>query len=405
LSQKSNVPSIGPVEQVILLALLSSLIALSIDSMLPALSFIERDLDVLDPNGRQFIIGTTFIGMAFGMLIYGPISDSTGRKLPIFGGIIIFLIGCLLSIFAQSFETMLLGRFLQGLGAASPRVVSIALIRDQYSGREMARFTSLVMTVFILVPVLAPALGQLVLTFANWRYIFAVMFALGVLALLWFMFRQKETLLPANRKRFSATNLITAVLEVVKTPISLGYMILSGFVFAAFLSFLTMSQQIFQDQYGVGENFPLYFGCLALSFGCSSFVNSSLVMRFGMKNLITNALWSFVLLSVAYLGYALYTNGHPPLASLMGFLILIFFCVAILFGNINAQAMEPLGHIAGVASAVVTAGSTFISVILGTIVAQSYNGTILPLVIGFSCFGFLSLMVMYMTNSRVIDTA
>jgi DHA1 family bicyclomycin/chloramphenicol resistance-like MFS transporter len=397
----SRSPSVGPIEQVILLALLSSLIALSIDSMLPALAHIERDLGVFDPNGRQFIIGATFVGMGVGMLIYGPISDSIGRKGPIFLGIGTFLIGCLLSVFATSFEVMLVGRFLQGLGAAGPRVVSIALIRDQYEGREMARFTSLVMTVFILVPVLAPALGQSILFVATWRSIFGAMFALGLIAMVWFLFRQKETLPKSKRVRFSANRLALSVIEIVKTPVSLGYTILSGFIFAAFLSFLTMSQQIFQDQYDVGELFPLYFGTLALSFGGASLANSALVMKLGMRNLIGKALWTFVLISVSYLGFAIVTAGHPPLWSLVVFLMSIFFCVGILFGNINAQAMEPLGHIAGVASAFVTSMSTFISVILGTIVAQSYNGTILPLVIGFSVFGLISLMIMYITNSKL----
>uniref|UniRef100_UPI0026147945 multidrug effflux MFS transporter n=1 Tax=uncultured Kiloniella sp. TaxID=1133091 RepID=UPI0026147945 len=394
-------PSIGPIEQVILLALLSSLIALSIDSMLPALAHIERDLGVIDPNGRQFILGATFVGMGIGMLIYGPLSDSIGRKGPIYLGIGIFLIGCLLSTFATSFEVMLLGRFLQGLGAAGPRVVSIALIRDQYSGREMARFTSLVMTVFILVPVLAPALGQTVMLVASWRAIFGAMFALGIMAFVWLMFRQTETLAPENRRRFSASRLGIASMEVLTNPTSLGYTILSGFVFASFLSFLTMSQQIFQDQYNVGELFPVYFGSLALSFGGASLANSALVMRLGMKNLIAKALWTFVGISISYLAVAFVYNGHPPLWSLVVFMLCIFFCVGILFGNINAQAMEPLGHIAGVASAVVTSVSTFISVIFGTLVAQSYNGTIMPLVIGFSVFGLISLTIMYITNSKI----
>ncbi|MBO6827665.1 MAG: multidrug effflux MFS transporter [Sneathiella sp.] len=404
MSQNSAAPRIGRVEQVILLALLSSLIALSIDSMLPALSYIVTDLQVTDPNGRQLVVGATFVGMAFGMLIYGPISDSTGRKFPIFAGILIFMVGCLLSIFSENYTMMLIGRFLQGLGAASPRVVSIALIRDEYSGREMAKFTSLVMTVFILVPVLAPALGQIVLLMASWRYIFVAMFVLGLIALVWFAFRQRETLLQEHRVPFTASRLGIAALEVFKNRISRGYMILSGFVFAAFLSFLTMSQQIFQDQYGVGEMFPVYFGCLALAFGGASFTNSTLVMRLGMINLIRRALWTFTTISVAFLGFCLFNDGHPNIWLLMAFLLAIFFCVGILFGNINAQAMEPLGHIAGVASAVITAGSTFMSVLLGSFVAQAYNGTVLPLVIGFSAYGLISLMVFYLTNAKNVDS-
>ncbi|WP_199899310.1 MFS transporter [Sneathiella glossodoripedis] len=219
--------------------------------------------------------------------------------------------------------------------------------------------------------------------------------------MIWFLFRQKETLPKSKRVRFSFARLAVAATEIIKTPVSMGYTILSGFVFAAFLSFLTMSQQIFQDQYGVGELFPLYFGTLALSFGGASFANSALVMKLGMRNLIAKALWTFVTLSVSYLAFAIFTSGHPPLWSLVLFLMSIFFCVGILFGNINAQAMEPLGHIAGVASAFVTSMSTFISVILGTLVAQSYNGTVLPLLIGFSTFGMISLMIMYLTNAKI----
>lgn len=392
---------IGYVEQVILLALVTSLIALSIDAMLPALSFIERDLQIQDPNGRQYIIGALFAGMAFGMLFYGPISDSLGRKKPIYVGFTIFLVGCLLSIFSPSYELMLFGRFLQGLGAAGPRVVSMAMIRDEYEGRAMAKFMSLVMTVFILVPVLAPGIGQLILFVSDWRGIFWMIFALGAFTYIWFALRQQETLSKGDRMHFSVERLFLAVKEVVTTPVSLGYTILAGFVFSGFLSYLAMSQQIFQDQYGVGEMFPVYFGTLALAIGGASLVNSTLVMKLGMQNLITKALWALSVLSASYLVLAVFMQGHPPLWSLMLFLLVTFFCFGILFGNMNAMAMEPLGHIAGVGSAIVTSVSTLQSAILGTLIAQTYDGTILPLVISFTGFGLISLMVMYITNSRI----
>ncbi len=390
-------PAIGYVEQVILLALLSSLIALSIDAMLPALSLIEKDLAIQDPNDRQYIISVLFAGMATGMLVYGPISDSTGRKLPIYIGFVIFIIGCLLSILATDFNTMLIGRFLQGLGAAGPRVVSMALIRDEFEGRAMAKFMSLVMTVFILVPVLAPGLGQLVLFVAGWEAIFAGMLVLGVVAFVWFFFRQRETLPKAKRVRFSLDRLILASKEVLTTPASLGYMILAGFVFSAFLSYLSMSQQIFQDQYGVGDMFPVYFGILALAIGGASLVNSALVMKLGMQNLIGKALWTLTIISVLYLGYSFSADGQPPFWSLITFLFLAFFCFGILFGNINALAMEPLGHIAGVGSAIVSAVSTLQAAFFGSLISQAYDGTILPLLISFTGYGLISIMVMYLT--------
>ena len=201
---------LGFVEQVILLALMISMVALSIDVMLPALFNISQDLHAEHPNDRQYIIAAVFLGLAIGQLFYGPLSDSTGRKPAIYIGFGLFLIGCLLSIFAENFTVMLIGRLLQGLGVASPRIVSLALIRDQYEGREMARFVSLVMTVFILVPVLAPALGQLILIFAEWRMIFVALFILGLATLIWFSLRQEETLAVENRAR-----LLLEVLEGV----------------------------------------------------------------------------------------------------------------------------------------------------------------------------------------------
>ncbi len=231
--------SVGYIEQVALLALISSMIAFSIDAMLPALAHIEQDLMVLDPNGRQYVIGALFIGMAVGMLFYGPISDSTGRKGPIYVGFSIFLVGCLLSVFAEDFGTMLFGRFLQGLGAAGPRVVSMALIRDKFAGRDMARFMSLVMTVFILVPVLAPGMGQIILFIASWRSIFGAMFGIGAFALLWFAFRQPETLDKTKRVHLSFGRLLLASREVLTHPVSLGYTILSGLIFSASTSLPT----------------------------------------------------------------------------------------------------------------------------------------------------------------------
>ncbi|MEH6402852.1 MAG: multidrug effflux MFS transporter [Sneathiella sp.] len=392
--------TIGYIEQVTLLALISSLIALSIDAMLPALALIEQDLNVIDPNGRQYVISMLFLGMAVGMLFYGPISDSTGRKGPIYTGFAIFLIGCVLSITAENFTVMLIGRFLQGLGAAGPRVVSMALIRDQYSGRHMARFMSLVMTVFILVPVLAPGLGQLILFVADWRAIFVAMAVMALIAFFWFMIRHPETLEKSKRVHFSFDRLLLASKEVVTNRTSLGFTIISGFVFSAFLGYLSTSQQIFQDQYGVGDQFPIYFGALAIAVGGASLTNSAMVVRLGMKNLISKALWAFTILSICFLLYAISEAGHPPLWVLMIFLFITFFCFGILFGNLNALAMEPLGHIAGVASAIITCVSTLQSVTFGTLVAQSYDGTILPLVIGFSTFGMISLILMYFTNSR-----
>ncbi|MDF2367574.1 multidrug effflux MFS transporter [Sneathiella sp.] len=388
---------LGFAEQIILLALMISMVALSIDVMLPALFDISHDLHADDPNDRQYVVAAVFLGLAIGQLFYGPISDSTGRKTAIYFGFGLFLIGCLLSIFAPNFTIMLIGRLLQGLGVASPRIVSLALIRDQYEGREMARFVSLVMTVFILVPVLAPALGQFILFFAEWRMIFVVLFALGLATLIWFGLRQEETLPVEKRAPLSLKRIWRAVKEVIYTRAAFGFTMVGGFIFSAFLGYLTMSQQIFQDQYDVGEMFAVYFGVLALALGAASFMNARLVMRFGMRKLSYHALVVLTILSILFMVYAYMCDGHPPLWTLVSFFMVIFFCIGILFGNFNAMAMEPLGHIAGVAAAVIGSITTFVSMGIGTVIAQLYDGTVFPLIASFAVLGALSLAAMAWT--------
>ena len=380
-------------EFVALMALMTSLVALSIDAMLPALSEIGQDLGVERENSTQLVVSVLFIGMAVGQMFYGPISDSTGRKSAIYVGFGLFIAGSILALVSTSFTALLAGRVLQGLGAAGPRIVSVALIRDQYAGREMARVMSFVMTVFILVPVIAPSLGQVILLIASWRAIFGLFLVLALITLTWFGLRQPETLLPAQRTPFSLGRIMRAIGEVLRNRIAFGYTLTAGVVFGAFLGYLNSSQQIFQLQYGLGKLFPLYFGILAISLGCASFANGKLVMRFGMRFLAKSALMMVCALSTVFFVMAFMWAGHPPLWLFMFYFIVAFFGVGILFGNLNAMAMEPLGHIAGVGAAVVGSLSTFISLILGAIIGQLYNGTVLPLVGGFAVLSAISLVI------------
>jgi DHA1 family bicyclomycin/chloramphenicol resistance-like MFS transporter len=386
--------SLGFGEFVALAAMMTSLVALSIDVMLPALPEIGQELGVLRANDNQLIISMLFLGMAVGQMVYGPLSDSTGRKPAIYGGFGLFILGCLLCLLAPSFPVMLAGRLLQGIGAAGPRIVTVALVRDQYQGRAMARVMSFVMTVFILVPVIAPALGQGLLSIAHWRAIFGVYLALALITVSWFALRQPETLLPNRRVPFSLERIVAAIREILANRIALGYTITAGLISGAFLGYLNSAQQIFQKQYGLGAQFPLYFAILALALGSASFVNARLVMRYGMRLLAGRALIIISGNSIIFWGVAFALNGRPPLWALMIYLLVSFFCIGILFGNLNALAMEPLGHIAGVGAAVVGALSTLISMVLGTLIGQRYDGTILPLVGGFMILGLAAGMVM-----------
>jgi DHA1 family bicyclomycin/chloramphenicol resistance-like MFS transporter len=386
-------------EFVILVSFMSSLAALAIDAMLPALPQIGSDLNVQNGNDRQLVVSVLFLGLAVGQLFFGPWSDNIGRKPAIYAGYALFIAGSLLSVFANNFTMMLMGRLLQGVGISSPRAVTLALVRDRYAGRAMARVMSFVMSVFILVPMLAPTFGQAILMFSGWRAIFLSFMLMAIVTLIWFALRMPETLAPENRSAFSLRQIFSTIRVIFKIRITLGYTITTGLILGMFLGYLNSTQQIFQEQYALGASFPLYFAVLSLSQGMASLANTRAVMRFGMRYLVGRSLFFIFGLSILALGIALLTAGHPPLWILMLYLMLTFFGIGILFGNMNALAMEPLGHLAGIGAAVVGSLSTLISMILGTMIGRSYNGTILPLVTSIVILTGLSIFVVRWTES------
>jgi DHA1 family bicyclomycin/chloramphenicol resistance-like MFS transporter len=259
---------------------------------------------------------------------------------------------------------------------------------------------SFVMAVFILVPVVAPAFGQAILMVGHWRWIFGVLLIIVMLIGIWFAWRQPETLSPDSRTPFSLATIGRAIQEAVTHRMVFGYTIAIGLVFGAFIGYLNSAQQVFQEQYGLGTLFPLYFALLALSLGCAFIANSRLVMRFGLHEISFLALKSIVALSIVFFGVATITDGQPPLWSLTLYFILTFFGLGILFGNLNALAMKPLGHIAGVGAAVVGSLSTFISLLLGTFIGQCYDGTVLPMIGGFAIYSITAIMVMRWVESK-----
>ena len=399
LSTKQKVdPSFA--EFVIIISLMMSLTALSIDAMLPALPQIGGELQVQSANGPQLVVSALFLGLALGQLFFGPLSDSTGRKPAIYSGLSLFVVGSLISVFAVNFPMMLAGRLVQGAGVSAPRAVGLALVRDRYEGRAMAQVMSFVMTVFILVPMIAPTLGQALLFVAGWRSIFGVFILLALITLLWFALRMPETLALEDRASFSLRRILSATREIFHIRPAIGYTVTAGLISGAHLGYLSSAQQIFQEQYQLGELFPIVFAIIAFAIGFASFLNARLVMRFGMRLLVRRSLIVIIGLSIVALGIALFTRGQPPLWLLMIYLMLTFFCVGILFGNQNALAMEPLGRIAGIGAAVVGALSTFLSVPAGTIIGQSYNGTIIPLVAGIAILASVSLLVVRWIEQR-----
>ena len=379
-------------EFVALMALIMSLGALAADAMLAALPFIGDDFGVQSGNSTQWVVSAFFLGLAIGQMFFGPLSDSVGRKPAIYAGLVLFMLGCLLSIVATDFPTMLAGRALQGICVAAPRTVSIALIRDQYEGRAMARIMSFVMTVFILVPVAAPALGQAILFVAGWRAIFVFFVALAIVALTWFAVRQPETLPVDRRNTLSFGSIGRAIVEVCTNRAAFSNAVAAGFIFAGLIGYLTSAQQIFQDTYELGALFPAFFAILPIAIGCASISNARLVMRFGMRLLAGRALIALTGLSAAFFVLGAAMSGQPPLWVFIIYGIATFFCLGILFGNLVAMSMEPLGHIAGVGAAVVSSLTGFTSLVLGSAIGLSYDGTVLPLVGGFAMLGAVALI-------------
>jgi DHA1 family bicyclomycin/chloramphenicol resistance-like MFS transporter len=373
------------------MATLTALVALSIDTALPALPLIGETLGAGRVNDNQLVISFLFLGLGLGQLVYGPVSDTTGRKPAVYWGLGLYIAGTLLGLLSQTMPQMLAGRFLQGVGAAGPRTISIAIVRDAFEGRVMARVMSLIMAVFILVPVVAPTIGQAILAVSGWRAIFGVYLAVAVVAIAWFGLRQEETLPRHRRIPFSVERMAGAAREVVTHRLALGYTLAAGCVYGAFLGYLTSAQQILQQQYALGTRFPVYFAVLAIAIGGASFVNARLVVRHGMRKMSAWSLRLICTVSIVFTAIAAAASGHPPLLALMLYLMVSFFGIGLLFGNLNSLAMQPLGHIAGTGSAVVGGGAMLISLVVGTAIGQSYNGTVLPLVGGFALASALAI--------------
>ena len=374
-------------EFVPMVALLMALSALATDAMLPALPGIGQDLGAASRNDVQLVVTVFFLGVGLGPLLFGPLSDSIGRRRAIVAGLTLFMTGCVISVFAPSFEVMLLGRALQGVGAAGPRIVATALARDQYEGRLMARIMSLVMAVFILVPMIAPAIGQGILLIADWRWIFIALFGVAGVSGTWLLLRQPETLKPEHRLPFSPGVILRSAATVLKIRRTVWYTMALGFAFSPFVAYLSTAQQIFQDAYGVGTLFPVYFGGVAVSIGLAALVNSHLVMRYGMRPLVVAATLLVTAVSLVAFAGAVAFDGLLPLGLFVASLLLIFGGVGLLFGNLNALAMQPLGHVAGIGAAVIALISALVSVPLGGLIGYGFDGTLYGLFGSFTLAG------------------
>lgn len=370
-------------EFALLMALLMSIVSFSIDAVLPALGEIGRVFDLKNNNQTQWVIIGIFSGMTIGQLIAGPLSDAIGRKRILFAGIIIYFLGSLLCFTTQSFEWFLVGRFIQGIGVSGPYVASISIVRDKYSGAQMARIMSLIMMVFMVAPAIAPSLGQLIIHFFGWREIFVLYMVYATVVGVWVALRLEETLLPENRLPMRLQAFQEGFKEVVSNKTTMSYLLCAGFCFGGFIGYLGTSQQIFMQQFGkTGQEFSAYFAVLAGVMGVASFTNSKIVMKFGMRPICIYGFLGLCLISLVLLGIQL-LGVAVSFWMFMLYACILFLLFGTLFGNLNAIAMEPMGHVAGMASAIIGAASSVLSLILASIIGQLYNGTLIPMTAGF----------------------
>ncbi|WP_428740316.1 multidrug effflux MFS transporter [Tenacibaculum sp.] len=391
-------------EFIALMASLMSLVALSIDALLPALEHIGISLNIQkESSSNQLLVTMIFLGLGSGQLISGPISDSLGRKPVIYGGFVLFVIASFICVSASSIEMMVFGRILQGIGLSAPRTISIAMVRDSFSGNYMAKIMSFIVVIFILVPVVAPALGKLMLDTYGWRSVFYSQLIFGVFVMFWLWKRQPETLKEENKITFSFRLFSDGLKEFVKFKQAIIFTLISGFITGSFMVYLSASQQIFQEQYLLVEEFPYIFAGLAISVGFATFLNGSFVMRFGMHKLVSFFLIIFTLVPIAYIAF-FYQKANPSVEILLLFFALQFFALGFLFGNLRALAMQPVGHIAGIGAAINGFVSTIMAVPIATFIGKYVVTTTLPLFMGFFVCGVLSLVLLNFTKLKPVNS-
>ncbi|MEM9523195.1 MAG: multidrug effflux MFS transporter [Pseudomonadota bacterium] len=377
-------PPLREVEFVALMATLFATIAFSIDAMLPALPEIGRTLTPDAPNRAQLILTSFVFGMGVGTLFAGPLSDAFGRKPVILWAMGLYAIGAVLAWSASTLEGVLAGRILQGLGAAGPRVVTLALIRDIYSGRRMARIVSFVTMVFTLGPAIAPSLGAVIISFAGWRGIFGAFVVFCALSGLWFGLRLPETHPPDRRRPLIVTTLWAAVREVFANRVVVLTIAVQTLCFGMLFSVLSSTQPVFDVTFGRADSFPLWFAGIAICAGMGGFLNARLVERLGMRYLVRTALTGQIVISGLVVTLWTFSAVPEPLAFpiYLFWTTTVFFQAGLTIGNLNAIAMEPLGHIAGMAASVVGATATVLAVFIAIPIGLAFNGTPLPLAIG-----------------------
>ncbi|MBB3560437.1 DHA1 family bicyclomycin/chloramphenicol resistance-like MFS transporter [Rhizobium sp. BK512] len=381
----------GFFEFVVTIAIMTASIAMAIDSMLPALPNIGHSLGVTSNNDAQLVIGVFFLGFGASQIIFGSLSDAFGRRNILLGGLACYVVGMFAAAATGSFEMLLIMRFVQGIGGAAVRITTMAIVRDCFGGREMARVMSYVMIVFMIVPIVAPSVGQLIITYAHWNWIFILLGIVATILFVWALLRLKESLPPEERIPLSVGAAADGFKTVLTNRITCGYMIGLTMFTGVISAYVISVQQVFGEVYGLGDWLPIAFAATAGGIAVANFLNGMLVRTFGMRRISHAAMLLFTIVSA--IGFVAALGGTPSFAFSYALFSILLMMFAVIATNFTAISLEPMGNLAGTATAVTGFVSTTFGALLGGGVGQLFNGTVQPLFGGFALFGAVTVVM------------
>lgn len=387
--------ALGETELLWMMAMLMALNAFGIDAILPALDALASDLAV-SGNDRQFVIGVYLLTGGIGSLVPGALADRFGRRPILLGAIAVYIVLSVLSALAPSYDALIAVRACQGFFAAGIVALPPAIIRDRVGGDKMARMMSVIFVIFLMVPAVAPTIGEAILQVGNWRAIFGVMAALGVAMAAWVFIRLPESLSDDNRQPIELPTIAANMSRALSTPSVAGYVIGSALVFGALFGFINSSQQLITETFGAGEIFPMIFAICAGSMALASWSNSRIVERFGARRVSHTALFAFINVSAAQVMFA-----FQPDEQLWQFVPLMAINMALLGfigSNFGAIAMNPFFAIAGAASSAHGFVRMTMAAVLGGAIGYAYDGTARPLALALLASGLACLVLVLLSE-------
>lgn len=396
---------LGRREFTVMIAMIMALTALAIDIMLPTFGAVRSEFGLpADSTAPAAIVTFFFLGLATAQVFFGPLADRFGRKPVLYAGLALYVVSALSATLAPTLEMVLISRFVWGVGAAAPRVVALSMVRDAYQGEAMARTMSVIMSIFVLVPVVAPSVGALILTVASWRWVFGACAAFAVVMAVWTL-RLPESLEPDNRLPLRFDAITAAAKSVVMNRQTIGYTLAMTFLFGVFISYLASSELIISDVFDRAEQFPYIFGGLAAVMGAAMLANAAIVWRLGLRRLVRWVLVAYVAGSAGLVLLAVVTEGRPTFWVFMIGLAAMLSMHATLIPNFNTLAMNPMGKVAGTAAALIGTISTAFGAALGSILDRTFDGTVLPFTLGFLGYGIAAAgFVLWAERGRLFET-